>query len=84
MRSQKVQSQKVPSQRKQSPITQKQSSKATFWNNLVRWIEAFDSTARHYQYKTEQNRLQRWDSELREVRGHAGNVESGVDVRKAL
>ena len=76
------QSQPKQLQPKQSQSMQAQSSKVTFWNNLIRWVKAFDSTARHHQYKTEQNRLMRRDSALQEVSGQAGNVETGVTVRQ--
>jgi hypothetical protein len=64
---------------------QTQSSKATFWNNLILWLKAFDSTAQHHKYKYERNQrmkpLMKRSSECPEVSGQPGIDESGVTVR---
>jgi hypothetical protein len=77
--SQIEQSQTVPSQTMQT-----RSSKATFWNNLIQWAKAFDSTAQYHQYRTDQNQIMKRDSELQGVSGQAGKVKSTVAVRRCF
>jgi hypothetical protein len=84
MPSQIVRSQMVQSQKVQSQTIRSRSSKATFWNNLIQWAKAFDSTAQHRQYRTEQNRLIKPDSELQGVSGQAGKVERAVAVMRSF
>lgn len=59
-------------------IMQEQANKSTFWNKLLVWAEALESTSFGYQ----QDQLIRLHSELSEVRRRVKIIESGVTTKQ--